>query len=139
MLKIVRNDEEGTQAEITVHEKGFAVGLRDNDSGIKLPQIRIFPVYVDAVAYAYRIANVRIRVFSQKAAQEGARTYTLDFTKREGEAMGFHTQGCIWVRGVGEAGAWSSDKQFALGVAAACGQEIVPIESAMAAMNEGGR
>ena len=60
MLKTVENKAEGTQAEITAHEKGFAVGLRDTDSGIKLPNVRIFPMYSDAVEHAYKIANVEM-------------------------------------------------------------------------------
>jgi len=68
MLKKITNEAEGTQAEIRVHEDGrFVVVLRDTDAGINLPMIKLFPVYVDALAYAYKIANVPMPAGSTNA------------------------------------------------------------------------
>ena len=50
LLKTVKNEKYGIQTEITAYYKGgFTVGLRDLDSGIRLPEAKVFPEWADAV------------------------------------------------------------------------------------------
>jgi len=66
--------------------------------------------------------NKRIRVYKQDGS------YTLDFTQAQGRSLGFHREGCEWIRGVGCPGAWHTDDAvFASGVAAAAGQQNIPV------------
>ncbi len=55
---IYTNDDEGTEARVTETERGFAVTLRDTDADVVLPSVKIFPFFVEADAYARKIANV---------------------------------------------------------------------------------
>ena len=47
-----------TEAHITAHPQGFAVSIRDADSGEYLPTVRIYPAEAQAVAYARAVLNL---------------------------------------------------------------------------------
>jgi len=60
VLRVVKNEEDGIQTEITEFYKGgYGVGLRDTDCGERLPTTKIFPKWEDAVAAAEAWAHGR--------------------------------------------------------------------------------
>ena len=53
LLKVIKNDEEGFQVEITEFSRGgYTVGIRDTDCGERLPEAKIFPRMEDAIVAA---------------------------------------------------------------------------------------
>jgi len=57
ILNTFANVEAGIESYVTYHDRGFAVSLKDVDSGEFMDIVNIYPKIEDAVAYAKKIVK----------------------------------------------------------------------------------
>lgn len=56
-MYIFSNKIDGVEAHVTKHEKGYAVTLKDSDSGEYIPSISVCPTLGQAIVKAKKIVN----------------------------------------------------------------------------------